>query len=468
MLQRYIRNEARLGIYQALGIYDLGLTAMGNYTFSKSAPIDIISTPPQVTWSWGAGLTQLLPTGANLQVNLNTQYTILPGFSNAGGFYLINGSFYAPTLTYSLTQPLLRGFGPTVTDEPILLAQNTSEVNRAQFELQAIAVSVQTIDQYWSLVNAREQLVVAQESLQLARDLSERNRIQVEVGTMAPLEIVQSDAAVAAREQDILTAQQAIGDTADALRLSMNLPQGDLWKIEILPTTPAETAPLQIDLQDSIDTALANRVELHTEQLNVDRAKLVDKVAKNGLLPQLNLVTQWQQGAINSNYGPALDTTIRNDFPTISLGLQLQFPIQNRNARATKAIADLDVNRFNRELDQERRQVLMEVRKAVRGIETAEKVIVAAHASRNFQEKNLDAERKRYENGMSTSFQITQIQGQLATAKQQEVNAVVGYRTALAEYYRSIGKLMPELGVRMIDPKDSINRFTFRRAKLLP
>jgi len=111
--------------------------------------------------------------------------------------------------------------------------------------------------------------------------------------------------------------------------------------------------------------------------------------------------------------------------------------------------------------------VINEVRKAVRGIETAEKVIVAAHASRGFQEKNLDAERKRYENGMSTSFQITQIQDQLTLAKQSEVNAVVGYRTALAEYYRSIGKLLPELGVKILDPKEAVNRFTFHRADLL-
>jgi outer membrane protein TolC len=468
VLQRYIRNEARLGVEQALGIYDLGLSGSFNYTFVKQAPIDIVSTPPETVYTWSAALQQLLPTGASMSVNLTTPYTIQPSLSNANGFFLINGSFYAPTLTYSLTQPLLKGFGSTVTDEPILLAQNTSAVSRAQFELQAITASVQVIDDYWALVKAREQLVVAQESLQLARDLSERNRIQVEVGTMAPLEIVQSDAAVASREQDILTAQQAIGDTADALRLAMNVPPGDLWKVDILPTTPAETAPIQIDLQESIDTAFANRVELHTEQLNVDRATLVQKVAKNGLLPQLNLVSSLQQSGLSSSYTSSLDTTIRNDFPTISLGLQLTFPIQNRNARATKAIADLDLSRFNRELDQERRQVLTEVRTAVRGIETAEKVIVAAHASRNFQERNLDAERKRYENGMSTSFQITQIQDQLTVAKQAEVNAVVGYRTALAEYYRSIGKLMPELGVKIIDPKESVNRFTFRPAKLLP
>lgn len=465
VLQRYIRNEARLGIEQALGIYDLNLTGLLAYTSSTFAPGQGPTVPTnENTQEAKIGFTQLVPTGGtvgvswdNLRENLVANATFFP-FPTS----------YEPTVGVTLTQPLLRGFGIEVTDEPILLAQNTSEVNRTQFEIQVITTTVQVVDQYWQLVNAREQLVVAQESLQLARDLNERNRIQVAVGTLAPLEIVQSEAAIATREQDIITAQQAIGDAADALRLSLNLPQGDLWHLDILPTTPPETPAIDINLQESIDTALASRPEVHTEQLNVDRAKIVDRVAKNSLLPQLNLVGGYNLTGLEPSFSAALGQISATQIPGWNIQLQLTYPIQNRAARAAKAIADLDVSRYNSELDQEKRTVLMEVRKAVRGIETAEKVIVAAHASRRFQEKNLDAEKKRYENGMSTSFLVTQIQDQLTQAKQAEVNAVVGYRTALAEYYRSIGKLVPEMGIQIVDPKTPVNRFTFRREKLLP
>jgi outer membrane protein len=466
VLQRYIRNEARLGITQALGQYDLGLSGLLQYSSQKESGIiaeeDGFSSA--TTAEWKVGLNQLTPSGATVGVtwdNLRQAIVGIPG-------EIPSTTIYTPQLTLNLTQPLLKGFGSAVTDEPILLAQNTSNVNRATFELQAITVSVQVIDDYWNLVNAREQLVVAQESLQLARDLNERNRIQVQVGTLAPLEIVQSEAAIATREQGIITAQQAIGDAADALRLALNLPPGDLWHLEILPTTPPETPSIQINLQESIDTAIANRVEVQSEALNVDRAKIVDKVAKNSLLPSLNLVSSYNVSGASSSYGPSLGQLSQGDFPGWTVGLQLTYPLQNRAARAAKAIAELDVNRFGWELDQEKRQVLMEVRKAVRGIDTAEKVIVAAHASRQFQEKNLDAEKKRYENGMSTSFLVTQIQDQLTQAKQAEVNAVVGYRTALAEYYRSIGKLVPELGITIVDPKEPVNRFVFHRANLLP
>jgi outer membrane protein len=463
VLQRYIRNEARLGVLQALGIYDLTLTADPSYTYSKSPQVSRFSTSVAKTETFNLGLTQLFPAGGNLAFNWNNTRTQSLGSS----FFLFN-TFYQPNPGFTFTQPLLKGFGSDVTEQGILLARITSDNNRAEFERQVIAVAVQVIDAYWALVNAREQLVVSQESLQLARDLNERNRIQVQVGTLAPLEVVQSEAAIATREEAIISAQAAIGDAADQLRILLNLPQGDLWQLEILPTTPAETSTLQIDLNDSIAVALATRTEVREETLSVERAKVNAAVAHNALLPTLNLQANYNLGSLGTSYGSALRQVTGFDFPGWSIGLHFSFPIQNRAARAGSAIADLDVNRFNWELDQEKKLVTNEVRHAVRAVETAAKQIDAAHKGRNFQERNLDAERKRYENGMSTSFQITQIQDQLTQAKQAEVNAVVGYRTALAEYYRTVGKLLPELGVRIVDPQETINRFTFHRADLLP
>jgi outer membrane protein len=464
LLQRYIRNENRLGILQALGIYDLNLIADLSAGTNKSAQSSQGTASQSSFQELRAGVTQLFPLGGTA----NFTWDSPRNKSQGGSFFLFNNvGVYSPSWSFTVTQPLLKGFGATVTDQGILLALIASNANRNLLELQAITTSQQVINGYWNLVSAREQLVVAQESLQLARDLNERNTIQVQVGTLAPLEIVQSQAAIASREQGIITAQQAIGDAADTLRLAMNLPQ-DLWQYEILPTTPPETDSIQIDLDESIKTGLDNRAEVRQEQLNVNRAKLNADVARRNLLPTLNLTANYNLSSLSPSYGTALNQVTAFDFPGWSILLHLNYPLQNRAARAGNAIAELDVSRFNWELDQERKTVINEVRRAVRGVETAEKVIVAAHASRNFQERNLDAERKRYENGMSTSFQITQIQDQLTQAKQIEVNAVVGYRTALAEYYRSIGKLLPELGVRIVDPKETVNRFSFHRANLLP
>jgi outer membrane protein len=461
ILQRYIRNEARFGVPQALGIYDLNLTGLAGASKTKFPPTSQSIASQSSDQELKLGLAQLFPSGGNLSFSWDELRD-----KQSGGFSLFSVPLYKPTWSLNFTQPLLRGFGSAVTDQGILLALNTSSANRVQFELQSITVSVQVINAYWNLVNAREQLVVAQESLQLARDLNERNIIQVQVGTLAPLEIVQSQAAIATREQGIISAQQAIGDAADALRLAMNLPQ-DLYQYDILATTPPESDTIQINLDESIKTALDNRVEVKQEHLSIDRAKINAAVTRSALLPALNFTALYNLAGASPSFGTGLSQVTAFDFPGWTLSLNFAFPLQNRAARAANAIAEIDVDRFGRELEQEQKTVINEVRKAVRGIETAEKVIVAARASTGFAEKSLDAERKRYENGMSTSFLITQIQDQLTLAKQSEVNAVVGYRTALAEYYRSIGKLLPELGVKILDPKEAVNRFTFHRADLL-
>ncbi len=464
VLQRYIRNEARLSVLAAYGIYDLTLTGLAQANYQKSPDTSLSSAGTARQDNLNLGLSQLLPSGGTVSLAYNNPRTeeIIPGTTSS--FYAFNGVyFWEPSATFTLSQPLLNGFGRIPTEKTILQARNGSDSNRCLFEFTAITNSITVIDDYWALVNAREQLVVAQEALQLARDLNERNRIQVQVGTLAPLEMAQSEAAIATDEENIITAQAAVGDAADALRQAMNLPP-DLWHLDILPTTPPETDTIQIDLDSSIKTALENRVEIKYEVLKVDSAKVTAAVAHNAVLPTVNFLANYGLTGVGPSYGTAFSQLSDLSFPGWSIGLSLSVPLQNRAARATAVSSDLGVKQFSWELDAQRKQVLIEVRKAVRAMETATKQIDAAHAARQYQERSLDAERKRYENGMSTSFLITQVEEQLTTSKQTEVNAITTYRTALAEYYRSIGKLLPELGVQIQDPKEPVNRFVWHKA----
>jgi outer membrane protein len=463
VLQRYIRNEARLSLLAAYGIYDLTLNATAQESYAK-APVITLGTPSDSRIdTFTLALSQLIPSGGTVSLNYSDPRTNTYQGSAAGAFFLFPAAYWEPSVTVGLTQPLLSGFGLVPTERNILQARNGSDSNRCLFEFTAITNAVTVIDDYWALVNAREQLVVAQEALQLARDLNERNRIQVQVGTLAPLEMAQSEAAIATDEENIITAQAAVGDAADALRQVMNLPP-DLWGLDILPVTQPETDTIQIDLDSSIKTALDSRPEVKFEVLKVDSAKITSTVAHNATLPTLNLTSNMGFTSIGGTFGSSFGAIGAGTYPAWTVGLNLSLPLQNRNARANAASADLSVKQFSWELDQQRKQVLIEVRKAVRGVETAAKQIDAAHAARQFQERSLDAERKKYENGMSTSFLITQVEVQLTTAKQTEVNAVTTYRTALTEYYRSIGKLLPELGVEVQDPKEPVNRFIWHKA----
>ncbi len=463
VIERYTRTQQRLGITQSLGIYDLLAGATVTASDRNSATLSAIEASESNSQTASFSFTQLVPTGGSVSFGWDGSRQE----SNAQIFQ--EPTFYDAGATFSFSQPLLRNCGRLATERNILVARTNSQLSRQEFERQVTATVQQVVEAYWNLVEARQQLVVAQESLGLARELHDRNRIQVEVGTMAPLEMVQSEAAIASREEDIIRATAAIGDAEDVLRQLLNLPSGELWERAIQPTTPPETERVAIDVDDAIATAYAERPELRTEELRLAQADLDAQFFRNQLKPSLDLAVDYGLSGVGLNFSDALSQVTGLDFRGWQARLVFAYPIQNRAARAQSAIANLDLERFQTLLDQQKTTIATEVRRAARAVETAAKQIDAARISREFQEKNLEAERKRYENGMSTSFQITEIQEDVTQARSNEVTATITYRTALAEYYRAIGRLLEQQGVGIDDPEEpdyASRRFGFHREPL--
>jgi len=473
VIDRYVRNRASLGIEQNLGIYDLLAGAVASDSDQTSATASSLQAGQTKAKVLNFTLSQLVPTGG----------TAAFGFTNNrrednNPFDTINPA-YNSALSLGFTQPLLRNFGRDVTEVNLLIAKNNSEQSRQQFELQVATAIQQVINAYWALVGAREQLVVAKESLDLAKELHERNRIQVEVGTLAPLELVQSEANIATNEENIITAQAAVADAEDVLRRLLNLPPGPLWQAEIRPTSDPIIDRIKINLDEALQSALASRWEIKTQQLAVEQAQINQKFFHNQTKPRLDLQLGYNTTGVGGDvivrdpktgdvvrvipggYSDAFSGVTGFNFTGWSAQLTFSYPLQNRAAKAQAVISDVDVARNAVTLDQLRQSVFTEVRTAARRVDTAAKTIDAAKISRQFQEKNLDAEKKRYENGMSTSFQITRIQQDVTTARSNEVAAVIGYRTALADYYRSIGRLLDVEGVQIDDPSDPVKRWSF-------
>jgi outer membrane protein len=462
VLQRYVRQQSALGVYQALGIYDLLGTADLSASDNQSATVSTIQASRTKREDLSLGLAQLFPTGGTLQLTVdnNRLENNLPP-----QFVTLNPS-YGSTIGFSFVQPLLRNSGRLPTEHQLYIAQSNSAISRQEFERQATLILQQAIDAYWNLVEARAQLGVAQESLGLAKELHERNRVQVEVGTLAPLELVQSQAQIATQEENIITAQAAVENAADALRQFINLPAGDIWDKEIRPVTDAKTEHIAINLADSIKTALERRPDIHSQQIAVERFKLDSDFFRAQKKPQLDLSVTYGYNGVGKDVSAALSQVDSLTFPGWSGRLHLAVPIQNRAARAQSVIADIDYERAKIQLDQLKTQVLTEVRTAARGVETAAKQIDATRASREFQEKNLDAERKKYENGMSTSFEITRIQNDLTQARSNEVGAIVQYRRALVEYYRATGRLLDAQGIAVADQEPPVQRFSFHNSAI--
>jgi outer membrane protein TolC len=279
VVERFTRTQAQLAVDQTLGIYDLLASATLSATDQRSATISRLSASESNQQQWNFSLGQTIPTGGQVVV----------GFENTreesnSPFATVNPSFDS-NLTFSFSQPLLRDFGRAPLERQLLLAQSQSRGGGREFERQVVASLQQVTDAYWALVEAREQLVVARDSLGLATELHERNRIQVEVGTMAPLELVQSEAAIATREEDIIRSQQAVGDSEDTLRRLLNLPAGPLWEAEIRPKTDPEIERPPLDVSTSINTAIQGRPEIRAQQLLVEQSRINSAYFRNQKLP---------------------------------------------------------------------------------------------------------------------------------------------------------------------------------------
>lgn len=465
VIQRYNRVTQHLAIIEALGLYDLNAVIDATAESQNQAVTNQTQSPQSQDQILHFNFQQVTPQGGVASVGVVAGRT-----KNAGAALQNISSYYNSGVTFTFNQPLLRNYGRYATERNIILAQVNSQLSRQDFALQVTTITQQVINAYWSLVNAREQLVVAQESLQLAVDLHKRNQVQVQVGTLAPLELTQSEAAIATREEGIIQASSAVGDAEDTLRQLLNLPRGPLWQTPIVPTSDPKTDQrLAVNIDEALRAALAQRVELVRFQIQLDQAKRDSDYFRSQLKPGLDLNLIYGYSGLDTGLGEAFNQITGLNFRNWTVKLTFAYPIQNRTARATSATANVAVDSAQSQYDQERLVVETEVRHAARALDTAAKSIDAAVKAREFQEKNLDAEKKRYENGMSTSFQITQIQDQLTQARSGEVTAIVNYRTALAEYYRSVGRLLDQQGVVVDDPHETdviSHRYSFSREPL--
>jgi outer membrane protein len=465
VISRYIRVENRLAIIQALGYYDLNATITATASSLKQGEAaTLFDASVSKGQDLQSGFAQNLPLGGSLNATWDNNR------SQSNSSEATFPSSYMSHLNLHYIQPLLQGSGRYATERSILIAQSNSNVSRQNFRLEVTTITQQVVNAYWALVNAREQLGVAQESLQLAKDLHSRNQVEVQVGTKAPLELTNSEAAIATREEGIIQAISAVGDAEDVLRRLLNLPPGTLWETPIVPTSDPKTdEKVTVNVKEALTAAIAQRPELRTQDLQLAQAKRDADYFRRQLKPQLNLDVQYGYTGLDTSFNSAFNQITAISFPGWTVSLAFIYPIQNRTARAASATANIEVDRFQSLYDQERTVIEGEVRTAARAVDTAIKSIDANVKAREFQEKNLDAEKKRYENGMSTSFQITQIQDQLTEARSAEVQATVNYRTALAEYYRSVGALLDQEGVAIDDAPESdaiAKRFSLSRAPL--
>ncbi len=465
IVDRYRSEEADLNLRGNFGIYDINATIDGFANDETSPAASLLGASIQETQFKRINfrLDRLVPSGGRGQIDWNNSRT-----DSNNPFATLNPA-YRVDFDLGFSQPLLRDFGKKTTERNIRIARTNREISREAFETQVLSIIQQVEDAYWTLVEAKEQYVVAVESLSLAKQLHEQNRIRVEVGTLAPLELTQSEAGVATRDEQIIRARGAIGDAEDRLRQLLNLVDDQLWSATIVTETEADIEPVELDLDRSMKIALERRPDLRSKRLSqgdldkdiayfrkqrlprLDLAVTYGLNGQGGDVTQRDFVTQEILFQAPGAYDDALEQVRMADFEGFSASLIAAFPIENRFAKAQSALAEVNFERGQAELADLELAVRTEVRRLLRFVDTARQTRASANVSRRLEEKNLEAEQKRYENGLSTSFQVLQIQEDLTEARQREVNAITAYRKALVLLRQATGELIETSGVELID-----------------
>jgi outer membrane protein TolC len=332
---------------------------------------------------------------------------------------------YNTSIFATVTQPLLRNFGMEITKTPMKIAEQNEITANDQLRVKIMDIALQVEQSYWDLVYYRDQLKVSQQSLARAKELYDNNKKQVEVGTMAPLEVVAAEAEVASRQEGIITAQRLIRNTEDLLKtLVLGREVARSWPVEVIPTDTAELKSLQFSEDDAIKKAMSDNPDLKVLESDLVTRQLNTRLASNELKPQLDFKGQFGLSGLGGTN------------PTWSVGVVLGIPIGNSAAKADYVKADLTRKQSETVLENAKQNLIVNIRISMRNMANDIESYASAKAARVLQEKKLDAERKKLEVGLSTNYIVLQYQDDLAQAQSRELLYITDYSKNRAQLKR--------------------------------
>ncbi|HWQ69778.1 MAG TPA: TolC family protein [Patescibacteria group bacterium] len=386
-------------------------------------------------------IVQKLPFGASYTLSMtNNRYDTNSAFAQPPNG--LNPS-YKSFVVLSITQDLLKNFGIDVNTAPIKIARNDQAISVTQLRQQANQVITNVHNAYWNLVFAIDNLEVQRRSLRLARELEDLNKARVRAGVAAPVEVTQAEAQAAAQVQNVILAEKAVKDAEDQLKLIINFPDGErIWARTLLPadTPPFEVAPVNTEV--SIQEALEKRPEYAAAKLTLQNTDLNLRVARNQLLPSLQLQGNVGLNGLNGSAGGDLDRLTSGDFTQWSAALVLTYPLGNRSARSALIQAKLGHDQAGTSLLNLKRQIISQVREAVRRVEADVRRVEATKAARALAEEQLRVEQKRLEAGVTTTFNVLSFQRDLAAAQASEIQAITTYNQDLANLELQKGTIL--------------------------
>jgi outer membrane protein len=451
---------------------------------------------------FNTGYAETFHTGTSFQLSWdNTRES-----STAANIF---NPFVQSQLAVSISQPLLRGFGFLPNTRYIVEAKNTLKVADAQFA-QAVINDVTTVENYyWELVYARESVKVEQTTVATDEQLYENNKKQLEIGTMAPLDVLTAESQLASDQQALVAAQttQLQDETQLLNAITKNPLDASLSGVEIIPTTELPTPDVveNIAIQQAVQEAWSKRPEMTQLDWNLKNSKIEVRATRNELLPSLGVFAQYSATGLGGNetvitsttptgfnpiltqpivdpngnpitggnplgpiyvgspiyptgfqtggVGDALSTMIHGQFPSFIGGVSFSLPIRNRQAQADNAQAQLNERQLEVTYREEQNAIFVNVRNAIIALTQDRAQVAAAEKARLLAQQTLDAEQKKFQLGSSTAFTVTQRIQQETLAASQEVRARANLAEAYALFNQAMGRTLETNRITLADAK---------------
>jgi outer membrane protein len=441
-------------------VFDPSFVGLLNWTHQTTPQTNtlIYGTPSLVTSALtaNAGIVQGFSTGGQVNLGFNNNRQSLNSLTT--DYTPFTGS----SLGLTVTQPLLRGFGPSLNRRFIRIAVNNQKITSLLFQQQLIATVYGIIRLYTDFVALYEDVKVKQESVNAAEKLYSDTKAQVDEGTLAPVEMTRANAQVFSTRQDLINSRGLL-EEQQAILKNLLTKTGNVDP-EIQAATIVPTDSLEIPekeeirpIQDLFSEAMSTRPDLGQASLQIENSQIGLKGSRNAVLPELNLVGILQNnglaGTLNpfltnpditfaGGFGTVLDQLFTRKYPTYGIGVQVTLPIRNRIAEADLARDEIQLRQSQVRLRQLQNQARLEVEDAVIAMRRARASYEAAVKARQYQQESLEAEQMKYEVGASTAFFVIQYESLLAQAKSTEVAAKSAYVKARAALERATGTIL--------------------------
>ncbi len=434
--ERLLPGLAASEVGRAKATFDPTLSSRLEYTRDR-LPAQLMIRPDDIeALTFEAVVRQQLPWGTSYELGYGYDRVDLAAEQAPG-------ATHGARLHLGLRQPLLKGAWGIEGRTAVAQAERTVGIADAELARRRDAILARTVEAYWRLVRARESMVVASESLRVAKELHGQTQIQVTAGTLEPVEVTQASAGVALREEAVIRAEAEIGDAQDALLRLVAADEEATFDFVVVPTERIEAEVQAVELQPLLQQAHANRPELAALRLAVDNEEDGLKLARNQLLPSLDAVGSVGVGGLDERWADG-HRELGSDFDSQyrwSAGLQFTLPIGNRAARSGKEAAELSFRRTKAALRDVELRVSEEVRSAARAVNASAKRVLATREAVRLAGEQLRAEKRLLEVGHSTSFRLLRLEADLVSARNAQIAAVTDHLTQRFHLDRVVGGL---------------------------